>query len=220
MVSITKKENIFWENFILDLNKNKERFNERDTFLYLSSSILSEVNRYIEQNFSRIFILYEDTIFLLEAEKLLSASITARSLFETVSMLNEFYRKIEASLKRSDLSTFRSTLSKFSFASSEFSEGDKISLPNVMDAVRTMENISPGCTKLYSVFCDAVHPNWSGRKVLKVNDHVNMDPITLRLYISILSLGKIVNLCVQRTEQYDKFMFSQRKNISKLLNDL
>lgn len=208
-----------WEIFIREFDKSQIDFSQRNNSFYMMNPILKELNNYICSSCERIFSLYEDTIFLLKNNRILSASITARSLFEGICVLMEFLRKIRASIQKGIYKNFKNTLVKFTFASREFESGEFGSLPNVMDAIRSSEKLIKNTSMIYGILCEAVHPNWTGRVVLKINQIEN-DPVTLRLYLSILSLSTFLKECMHQILDFDNFINQNKRSIKRMLLDL
>lgn len=210
--------NKLWDNFVEELEVVKNCFSNRDLNSYADNFVLREIDNYIVSSLERIFVLYEDTVLLIGKYRILSASITARSLFEAICMLIEFYRKIQASVQRRDLETFRSTITNFSFASQEFGNEVSVSLPNVMNAVRSSDKKFKNSLIIYGVLCEAVHPNWTGRATVDNVTQIQNDPVTLRLYISIMAISSHLNGCMLETNNLDEFLGKNKKNIEKMLS--
>jgi hypothetical protein len=207
-----------WNVFVEALETNKSALSDRDNVFYIQNPVLNELNVFMISSLERILYLYEDTIFLLKNNRILSASITARSLFEGICMLMEFQRKIKACVQKGNYKNFKVTLTNFTFASKEFESIKTGSLPNVMDAIRNSEKTIKNSLLIYGILCEAVHPNWAGRIAVKF-DQMGRDPVTLRLYISIMSLSSFLKECFGQTLLFDDFMNKNKKNIKNMLLD-
>ena len=128
-------------NYWQTIKSVTETFEDRKKNLQFQDQYLEEVNRFIDLSFNKALILYTDALSLIEANRLLSSSMIARSGLEVVCTIIEFYRKLKASLQRKDLDNFKSTLRNFSFSNLEFSKNVGVTPPNVMNAIRTVGKI-------------------------------------------------------------------------------
>lgn len=88
-----------------------------------------------------------------------------------------------------------------------------------MDAIRSSEKLIKNTSMIYGILCEAVHPNWTGRVVLKINQIEN-DPVTLRLYLSILSLSTFLKECMHQILDFDNFINQNKRSIKRMLLDL
>ena len=194
-----------------------EMFEDRKKNLQFQDQYLDEVNRFIDLSFNKALILYTDALSLIEANRLLSSSMIARSGLEVVCTIIEFYRKLKASLQRKDLDNFKSTLRNFSFSNLEFTKNIEVTPPNVMNAIRTVGKIKSMTLQTYSTLCETVHPNWSGLAVIDAKYSLEDNPVTLRLFLAISYAVNLLDTLIEETRDFDEFLRRNMKNYKAMI---
>ena len=143
---------------------------------------------YLVGSLYRITNLTRDTLELLEGYRPLSASMTARGVFETVGILSEFIRQINAAMSSEDIASVVKVIRNYNFASKEFEEDVSIKTPHVLDGIRKLDKKVKGVVRCYDILCEVVHPNWSGRNI-RDDDYTSVNG--LRLFAAIFFLSDI-----------------------------
>lgn len=179
--------------------------------------IAHDLHEYIFEILKRITQLSDDTDFLMNEERLMAATMTARGVIEAAGILIEFIRKFRSAIQRKDSDGALSVLQNFMFASMEFGDDHSVSTPHVMNGVRGLDKIVKGTASTYDVLCETVHPNWAGRVGFSSSpddrDQANVE----RIYVSIFFLSDIIGCCIDQLRSFKVLLDVERDKISNLL---
>lgn len=174
------------------------------------------VRQYVLGVLKRILQLTEDTIFLMDNERPIAASMCARGSIETSGVLVEFFRKLQSAVSRGDGPATISVVRNFMFASMEFGKDYSVSTPHVLNGIRALETKVGGIEAIYNVLCETVHPNWAGRLV----GHKSSDPVSgksvERIYVSIFSLGEVIPAVCRSANDFSVFLGENGSALKKL----
>lgn len=172
-----------------------------------------DIEKFVDRNTARITALLDDTTLLLSGGRLLGAAATARAGLETVAIVVEFFRRLKASIQRSNGDDIRGILSSFIFASFEFSDVSQQKTPNIMDAIRSAEKRQTGLLRVYSILCETVHPNWSGRIHYAESGIVDWSDATVqRLMVAIAISASFGSVLEGELRSFQEFVSANRKN--------
>lgn len=177
-----------------------------------------DIEQFVDRNLVRVSALLDDTAVLLSDGRILGAAATSRAALETMAVVVEFFRKLQAAVKRADGGGIKSILSSFIFASFEFSEVSLQKTPNIMDAIRNAEKRQAGILPVYSILCEAVHPNWSGRIGHVLGEDIDWENATVqRLILSMAISASFSRVIDGDLRSFQEFVVKNRKNFSKAI---
>jgi hypothetical protein len=174
----------------------------------------ADVEQYVERNILRASALLDDTALLVNGERLLGAAASMRASLETIVVLVDFFRRFKSAVKRVDGGEIKRVLGSYIFASLEFSEVSQQKTPNVMDAIRAADKRRNGMIAVYSILCETVHPNWSGRIQEGSATDINWYGATVqRLIVAMAISASFSTILVRDLDDFSGFVRSNRKNV-------
>jgi hypothetical protein len=175
------------------------------------------VRHYILGVLNRVLQLSDDTIFLIESERPIAASMCARGSIETAGMLLEFFRKLQSAVSRGDGPSTVSVVRNFMFASMEFGKDYSVSTPHVLNGIRALETRVGGIEMIYNILCETVHPNWAGRIVGDKLDDSASEKSIVRVYVSISSLSNVIPAVCSSAKDFSVFLDGNGSTLKKLV---
>lgn len=123
----------------------------------------------------RIYDLSADSFELFENNKILSGTIVARSLIETVSVFYYLCSKMNICIDDKDIDSFDEVVMKLGLGSrNKITEIESINILTIINKIDKDLKIDdqPGAFKFcYELMCEYAHPNWKGTEGLygKIN---------------------------------------------------
>lgn len=127
----------------------------------------------------RIYSLTDDSFTLFSKNKVLSGTIIARSLIETVSVFYYLCSKMDTCIKDRNISVFDEVVMKLILGSRNgITDIDSINILTIISKIDKdlkVDNNSRGFKFCYELMCEYAHPNWKGTEGLY--GEINFDQV-------------------------------------------
>ena len=132
--------------------------------LPMSSKLPFKIISLREMLFHRASALASPAVSLLEDRNVVSGVLLTRALIETVALLADLHRKLEAFVREPDVEVLENFLMKSLFAN-KYEDGgvkDEYFTSSIMSSVDRLDKQSKGLRALYDQLSEYAHPNYSG----------------------------------------------------------